>query len=488
MKIHLINAPWKDAFCRTQRWPVVNRTEALRYPDWLAYDTAILEQEGYDVKFVDYIANKRGHNGLYEDAKAYQPDLMVMELTTPSYFNDFEVAHRCKELGTKKVIFVGPHCTVFPEQTLRDSKGSVDFVAIGEHDYTVRDLVRALDKNTDISGVDGIAYLQNGQLVKTAPRALIEDLDELPFMAWHHLDVRQYHNHTYAYPYIDMISGRGCPNKCTFCLWPQTMMGQRYRFRSAENVFKEMMYHVERLPIKEIFFEDDTLTANRSRLRALCEMLIASPRKITWSCNSRCDVNDYELLCLMKKAGCRMLLIGPESGNQQILNNVNKHLTLEQVEDFCRKAKKAGLSLHSCWVFGLPGETKETIQQTIDFCMKLNTDTIQASSAMPQVGTVMYDWAVQHSYLAADSWEQYAADGEQIPVMKYPHLSQLDLNEAVNKLLRKFYYRPSKLWQLFTSALTDWSVLKSYIRGGIKFSTYLLTKRNKVNKQLQKNN
>jgi radical SAM superfamily enzyme YgiQ (UPF0313 family) len=305
-------------------------------------------------------------------------------------------------------------------------------------------------------------------------------------MAWHHLDVRQYHNHTYAYPYIDMISGRGCPNKCTFCLWPQTMMGQRYRFRSAENVFKEMMYHAERLPVKEIFFEDDTLTANRVRLRALCEMLIASPRKIMWSCNSRCDMDDYELLCLMKKAGCRMLLIGPESGNQQILNNVNKHLTLEQVEDFCRKAKKAGLLLHSCWVFGLPGETKETVQQTINFCMKLNTDTIQASSAMPQVGTVMYDWAVQHSYLAANSWEQYAADGEQIPVMKYPHLSQLDLNEAVNKLLRKFYYRPSKLWQLFTSALTDWSVLKSYIRGGIKFSIYLLTKRNKVNKQLQK--
>jgi radical SAM superfamily enzyme YgiQ (UPF0313 family) len=484
MKIHLINAPWKEAFCRTQRWPVVNRTEALRYPDWLAYDTAILEQEGYEVKFVDYIANKRGHEGLYEDTKQYQPDLLVMELTTPSYFNDFEIARKCKELGTKKVVFVGPHCTVFSEQTLRDSKGAVDFVTIGEHDYTVRDLVRALDKGEDISTVAGIAYIENGQFIQTAVRAPIENLDELPFMAWHHLDVRQYHNHTYAYPYIDMIAGRGCPNKCMFCLWPQTMMGQRYRFRSAEKVFAEMMYHAEHLPIKEIFFEDDTLTANRTRLRKLCELLIASPRKITWSCNSRCDMDDYELLCLMKKAGCRMLLIGPESGNQQILNNVNKNLTIEQVEDFCKKAKKAGLLLHSCWVFGLPGETKETIQQTIDFVMKLNTDTIQASSAMPQVGTVLYDWAVKNNYLAADSWEQYAADGEQIPVLKYPHLSQKELNEAVNTVLRKFYYRPSKIWQLFVSALTDWSVLKSYIRGGIKFTMYLLTKRKKVNQQL----
>ena len=179
-----------------------------------------------------------------------------------------------------------------------------------------------------------------------------------------------------------------------------------------------------------------------------------------------------------------MLLIGPESGNQDILNNVNKNLTIEQIEDFCKKAKKAGLLLHSCWVFGLPGETKETMQQTIDFCLKLNTDTIQASSAMPQVGTVLYDWAVKNNYLAADSWEQYAADGEQIPVLKYPHLSQKDLNEAVNTLLRKFYYRPSKILQLFVSALTDWSVLKSYIRGGIKFTVYLLTKRKKVNQQL----
>ena len=340
MKIHLINAPWKPAFCRTQRWPVVNRTEALRYPDWLAYDAAILEQEGYDVKFVDYIANKREFTGLYEDVKTYQPDLLVMELTTPSYFSDFEVARECKNSGAKKVIFVGPHCTVFPEQTLRDSKGAVDFVAIGEHDYTIRDLVKALEKNEDLKTVEGIAFLENEQFVKTAPRPLIENLDELPFMAWHHLNVYQYHNHTYAYPYIDMISGRGCPNKCTFCLWPQTMMGQRYRFRSAENVFEEMMYHAEHLPIKEIFFEDDTLTANRERLKKLCELLIASPKKITWSCNSRCDMNDYELLCLMKKAGCRMLLIGPESGNQQILNNVNKNLTIEQIEDFCKKPKK----------------------------------------------------------------------------------------------------------------------------------------------------
>lgn len=484
MKILLCNAPWKPAFCRTQRWPVVNRTEALRYPDWLAYDAAVLEKEGYDVKLVDYIANKQEFEGLYKDTKAYQPDLMVMELTTPSYYSDFEIAHECKRLGAKKIIFVGPHCTVFPEQTLRDSKGAVDFVAIGEHDYTIRDLVKTLEKNEDIKNVTGIAFLENEQFVRTETRPLIENLDELPFMAWHHLDVYQYHNHTYAYPYIDMISGRGCPNKCSFCLWPQTMMGQRYRFRSAENVFEEMMYHAKNLPIKEIFFEDDTLTANRARLRKLCELLIASPQKITWSCNSRCDMNDYELLCLMKKAGCRMLLIGPESGNQEILNNVNKNLTIEQIEDFCKKAKKAGLLLHSCWVFGLPGETKETIQQTINFVLKLNTDTIQASSAMPQVGTVLYDWAVKNNYLTADSWEQYAADGEQIPVLKYPHLSQKELNEAVNTVLKKFYYRPSKIWQLFVSALTDWSVLKSYIRGGIKFSTYLLTKRKKINRQL----
>ncbi|MDD2687327.1 MAG: radical SAM protein [Bacteroidales bacterium] len=486
MKIYLINAPWKDAFCRTQRWPVVNRTEALRYPDWLAYDTAVLEEAGYDVFFVDYIANKQGHKGLYEDIERDKPDILVMELTTPSYFNDFEIAKRCKELGVKTVIFTGPHVTVFPEQSLRDSKGNLDIVAIGEHDYTVLDIVKSLEKKEPLQTVKGIAFLENNQFIRTENRPLIEDLDQLPFMAWHHLDVKQYHNHTYYYPYIDMIAGRGCPNKCTFCLWPQTMMGQRYRLRSAKNVYDEMVFHYKNLKVKEIFFEDDTLTANRKRLKELCELIIAGNVKMTWSCNCRCDLNDYELLCLMKKAGCRMLLVGPESGNQEILNNVNKNLTIEQIEDFCKKAKKAGLTLHSCWVFGLPGETKETIQQTIDFVMKLNTDTIQASSAMPQVGTVLYNWAVENNYLAADSWEQYAADGEQIPVLQYPHLSQTDLNDAVNTVLRRFYYRPSKVLQLFFNAISDWSLLSQYIRGGIKFTQYLFFKKRKVDNLIKK--
>ncbi len=209
MKIHLVNAPWKPAFCRTQRWPVVNRTETLRYPDWLAYDTAILEQEGYDVKFVDYVANRKGHQGLYDDVSAYKPDVFVLELTTPSYFNDIEIARKAKELGAKKVIFVGTHCTVFPEQTLRDSKGAVDFVTIGEHDYTVKDIVKALETNTDLSQVTGIAYLDGDRFIKTDPRPLIDNLDELPIPAWHHLNVRDYHNNLLSYPFIDMMKGKG---------------------------------------------------------------------------------------------------------------------------------------------------------------------------------------------------------------------------------------------------------------------------------------
>lgn len=486
MKIYIINAPWKEAFCRTQRWPVINRTEALRYPDWLAYDTAILENAGYEVHFIDYIANKKGHAGLYKDIERDKPDLLIMELTTPSYFNDIQIAQKCKELGVSKVVFVGPHVTVFPEQTLKDGKGFIDIVAIGEHDYTILDIVNTIKENGSLHAVLGIAFIENGIFFKTAQRPLIEDLDSLPFMAWHHLDVKQYHNHTYNYPYIDMIAGRGCPNKCTFCLWPQTMMGQRYRLRSAQKVYDEMVYHYQNLKVKEIFFEDDTLTANRKRLRELCELIINGKIKMTWSCNCRCDLNDYDLLCLMKKAGCRMLLVGPESGNQQILNNVHKNLTIQQIEDFCIKAKKAKLKVHSCWVFGLPGETKETIEQTIKFVMKLNTDTIQASSAMPQVGTVLYDWAVENKFLAADSWEQYAANGEQIPVLHYPNLSQSDLNGAVNLLLKKFYYRPSKIFNLFFSAILNWGLLSQYIRGGLKFTSYLFFKKKKVDVILKK--
>lgn len=486
MKILIANAPFKPNFCRSQRWPVVNKTGALRYPDWAAYATAVLEEEDkYDIKFVDYIANQKGHSGFFEDIKKFKPDLLVIEATTPSLFNDIELASKSKQIGTKFVAFCGTHGSVYPEEVLLQAKGHVDFILRKEYEYTLRQLSQTIDLNRNCKEVLGISYYDNGHIKHNDDRPLIENLDELPYPAWHHLNIKQYFNYTYSYPYLDMISGRGCPQNCTFCQWPQTMMGRRYRYRSPKNVVMEMIYLFENYSINEIFFEDDTLTTNKERLREICHLIIESKIKMNWSCNARCDLDDQDLLFLMKKAGCRMLLVGPESGSQTILDNVKKNLTIKQIEDFIKKAQKAKILVHSCWVMGLPGETEETIRETINFCLKLDTNSIQVSSAMPQVGTELFAWAQKEGHLTAKSWEDYAADGEQIPVIEYPHLSQYTINQAVNNLLKKYYFRPKQIVRLILNA-KSFPVLKSYIKGGLMLIIYLLFKSKKIKRTLKK--
>ncbi len=482
LKVALISPPFLPNFCRSQRWPVVNRTLAMRYPDWLAYAAGLLEKWGFKVLLRDFIAENLAIADVARWVKEIDAKMIVLDVTTPSIFNDIDCARACKEANPSAcVVFVGPHSTVFPKETINDANGAVDVIAKGEYDYTLVDIAEALENGASFEKIQGITFLtKDGDIQENEARALIENLDELPFPAWHHLDVRKYRNNTYLYPFLDQISGRGCPQRCMFCQWPQVMHGRRYRYCSPERVVAEMLYDFERFPIKEIFFEDDTLTTNPARLRKICELLLKEKRKMVWSCNSRCDFLDFDLMKLMKEAGCRMLLIGPESGSQQILDNVHKNLKLEQVRDFVSKARKAGLSTHSCWVIGLPGETKETIEQTISFAKEIDTDTIQASSVMPLVGTELYQWAVEKGYLNASSWKDYVKEGEQTAVMAYPHLKAEEMNAAVNRLLKEYYFRPKVIWRLLRQGVLDTSLLISYIRGMCYLLSYIFKRSRKV--------
>lgn len=485
IKIALISPPFLPNFCRSQRWPVVNRTLAMRYPDWLAYAGGVLEKEGFNVLLRDFIAENLTIDDVAKWVKEFEFDLVVLDVTTPSIFNDIECAKRCKDAYSKtKVAFVGPHASVFPEETIRDAKGAVDFIAIGEYDYTLRDLAYAMENISGFEKIPGLVWIdKNNTIIVNSPRPLIENLDEIPFPLWHHLDVRRYRNNTYLYPFLDQISGRGCPQRCMFCQWPQVMHGRRYRYCSPERVIAEMKYNFERFKIREIFFEDDTLTTNKERLKKICELLIAEKRKFVWSCNSRCDFLDFELMKLMKEAGCRMLLIGPESGNQEILDNVHKGLKLEQVKEFVSMARRAGLKTHACWVIGLPGETKETIEKTIKFAIELDTDTIQAASVMPLVGTELYQWAVEKGYLKASSWRDYVREGEQTAVMEYPHLKATEMNAAVNRLLTSYYFRLSIILRLLKQSILQPSLFISYLRGLIYLLAYRIYRARRVEEE-----
>lgn len=475
MKIAVINEPFVKGFCRTQRWAARTRGRVLRAPDWLAYATAVLEQDGFEAKLYDFPAMGWDKHDLICLARKEKPDVVVLDSTTPSIYSDIDCAKKIKDTCGAFIIMVGPHVSACAQHTLLSAQAAVDVACIGEYDYTVRDCVRHRD---NLESVSGIAYYRDGKVFTTAPRPFIDDLDSLPYPAWHHLNLMNYFDGGKLYPYIDVISGRGCPNKCTFCLWPQVMHGLRYRLRSPRNVVDELAYDIKLFPqIRrgEFFFEDDTFTVDKERAVLICEEILRRNLKITFSVNARVDSADRKMFAIMKRAGCRELLVGFESGSQEILDACNKHITLEQSRDFMEQARHAGLQVHGCFVIGLPAETEATAKKTIDFALSLGCDTVQFSGAVPFPGTKFFQQAEQEGWLKTKDWQQWLGEGEQRGIVQYPGISEERINYYVDSGLRKFYFRPSYMisFILATRSLSD---LYRKIRGACNFIGYNLRK------------
>ena len=470
-KVLVINEPFVKDFCRTQRWAARTRGRVLRAPDWLAYATAVLEKAGFKVKLYDFPALGWDKNRFKRLIKEQNPDFVVLDSTTPSVYSDIECAKIVKDNSKAWVLMVGPHVSALPVETLQLAKGAVDIACIGEYDYSVKEAIENVDKPY---AVPGIAYYKNGQVIETPPRPLIDNLDELPFPAWRHLDLFKYFDGGKLYPYIDVISGRGCPNRCAFCLWPQVMHGLRYRLRSPVNVVDELEHDIRLCPEilrGEFFFEDDTFTVDSKRAILICEEILRRNLKITFSVNARVDNADVKMFKMMKEAGCRELLVGFESGIQNILDNVNKKITLEQSRIFMDTAKKTGLQVHGCFVIGLPGETKETAKETIDFALSLECDTIQFSGAVPFPGTVFFDDAKKAGWLKTQDWSKWLGEGEQRGVVEYPGITQEQINHYVDLGLKRFYFRPGYMLKFILNTRSS-SDLYRKIRGAFNFLSY----------------
>lgn len=476
MKVLVINEPFVKDFCRTQRWAARSRGRVLRAPDWLAYATAVLEKGGHDVKLLDMVAENQNKDDLRSIAKKGNPDFVVLDSTTPSIYSDIECSRIVKEESNARVIMVGPHVSALPEETLLLAKGAVDIACIGEYDYSVKE---AVERCNNLDAVPGIAYYKDGNVKRTAVRPLIKNLDELPFPAWHQLDLMKYFDGGKLYPYIDIISGRGCPNRCIFCLWPQVMHGITYRFRSAKNVVDEIEHDIRLCPQVtkggEFFFEDDTFTVHKQRAIEICEEIMARNLKITFSVNSRVDDADIEMFRIMKRAGCRELLVGFESGSQRMLNGMNKRITVDKSRQFMEYAREAGLDVHGCFVIGLPGETEDAAKQTIGFALKLGLTTVQFSGAVPFPGTRFYDIVKENGWLNAYDYSDWLKSGEQTGVVAYPAFSADKINYYVDAGLKKFYFRIGySLKFLFkTRSFPD---LYRKVRGAKNFLSYLFSK------------
>lgn len=477
-KIFFINEPFVKDFCRTQRWAARTRGRVLRAPDWLCYACAVAKKEGWNAKVFDYVAEDKTRNDIAVLVQKEEPDFVVLDSTTPSIHSDIECASVVKDASpSTKVIMVGPHASAMPGQVLSSARGAVDVVALGEYDFTVRDVIR---QYPDLDRVhDGIAYVQSGACVIKPKTQFIEDLDSLPFPAWEELDLMKYFDGGKLYPYVDIISGRGCPFQCSFCLWPQVMHGRTYRLRSPQNVVDEMEWVIELFPrIRkgEFFFEDDTFTVDTKRAIVLSEEILKRDLKVTFSVNSRADTYDRQMFTVMKRAGCRELLVGFESGSQAILDNVRKGLRREDSLAFMETAGKAGLKVHGCFVIGLPGETEETALQTIDFALTLGCATVQFSAAIPFPGTEFYDECKRKGYLKTEDYTRWLKRGEQSGIIGYDDFSAADAEQYVDKGLKDFYFRPFYMAQ-FMLDTRSFSDLYRKLRGARNFITYLFQRK-----------
>jgi len=445
LKTLFLNPPSFEGFDggASSRWPATREIESYWYPIWLAYPAGMLENS----KVVD----APPHHVSPQETIAMAPDFefLVLFTSTPGFENDCLLAAEMKKANSDlQVCFVGPHVTALPDESLQASD-AIDFIVRKEFDYQVVDFANG----KPLSEIASVSYRNgSGELVHNPDAPQIENLDELPWAAKIYkrdLDISRYNVPFLKHPYIALYTERGCPALCTFCLWPQTLSGHRWRTRSADDVAGEVKWTLENFPeVKEIFFDDDTFNIRKSRVIELCEKL--KPLNFTWSCTSRVNV-DYETLQAMKDAGCRLLIVGYESGDPQILKNIKKGATVERAIKFTEDAHRAGLVIHGDFIVGLPGETRETIQRTMEFAKRLDTETIQVSVGHPYPGTEFYDYVQQNQLITLDKMTDET--GHQLPTVKYGELDQAEIMEWVERFYDEYYFRPKAVWRIVRKAV-----------------------------------
>ena len=446
------------------RYQMKREVRSFWYPTWLAQPAALVEGSKlidappHDLSFKDIEGDIRGK------------DLIVLHTSSPSFKSDVKTAEMIKEINpTAKIGFIGAKVAVEPDKAFT-STTAIDFVARNEFDFTIKEIA----DGRDWANVKGISYRNTeGVIVHNVDREILHNMDDLPFVTpvyKRDLDITKYFGGYLKHPYVSFYTGRGCKSRCTFCLWPQTVGGHNYRVRSIEHVIEEVKYVKEALPqVKEIFFDDDTLTDNLPRVEALAKEL--GKLGVVWSCNAKANV-PRKTLEVLKDNGLRLLLVGYESGNQKILHNIKKGLLVDVAKRFSKDCRELGIVIHGTFILGLPGETRETIKETLEFAKEVNPHTIQVSLAAPYPGTFLYKQAKENGWFAEDT-DLLTDDGTQIAPLNYPHLGHTEIFNSVEDFYKKFYFRPSKIASIVGEMITSPEMMKRRLREGVEFFQFL---------------
>ncbi len=468
MRTLFLNPPSYDGFDggAGSRYQARREVRSFWYPTWLAQPAALVPGS----RLVD--APPAGLTLADVVPMAREYELAVLYTSSPTFAGDVKVAEAMKEENPGLLIgFAGPKVAVEPEPSLLASP-AIDFVAREEFDFTIAEVA----EGRPMADIDGISYRDGGSVVHNAGREVLQDMDRLPFVTpvyKRDLRIEDYYIGYLRHPYVSLYTGRGCRSRCTFCLWPQTVGGHRYRTRSVASVLAEAALAKELFPqMKELFFDDDTFTDDRARAEEIARGL--GRLGITWSCNAKANV-PRETLRVMRDNGLRLLLVGYESGSQQILINIKKGLRVERARRFAADCRDLGITVHGTFIIGLPGETRETIQETIRFAREVNPHSIQVSVAAPYPGTELYRQARENGWLPED--EDGAAlvgqDGTQLAALSYPGLGHTEILESADALYKRFYFRASKIAEMSAEMVRHPDMAARRLREGREFIAYL---------------
>lgn len=480
MRILMLNPPFLPKYSRFSRSPAVTKSGTIYYPIWHAYATGLLEKEGHEVKLIDAPADGLSREGCYQIAKDFSPSMVVIYTSTPSIYNDIEIAGTIKDmLPNSFIVLTGPHVSALPEESLRiDSR--VDAIARKEYDATLVELASILAKKANLEDVRGITFWEGGQIISNPDRDFIQNLDALPFVSEvykKHLTIENYFYAHCRYPVISIFASRGCNARCNYCVYPEQMFGRKQRQRSPENIVAEFEYIKRELPhVKEVLIDDDTFSFDEDHTVRFCELMIENKIKLPWTVECRANLK-YETMMMMKKAGCRLIVVGFESADDRILGNVKKGITLKTMEQFVEDAKKAGVMLHSCFMAGNVGETRETLEKSLKFAKKINADTCQFFPLMVYPGTEAYEWAKNNGYLTTTDYRKWLKeDGMHNCIVSTPDLKAEELVDFCDHARREYYLNTGYLMYKIRQMISSPREIKKTFKAAKTFMKHLYDK------------
>lgn len=428
----------------------------------LAYIASVLEKADHKVQILDCTAEKVSldiaEDKLKQIKRHITPDFIGLTATTPIFPNALKVAKICRNLfPNAKIVFGGVHPTVRPDEAL--SYDFVDYVIRDEGEETMLELVSGKKPESIL----GLSHKNKGKVIHNKLRPLIKDISRIPIPAYHLLPMKKYYPALGSYkrlPAMSIFATRGCPGRCTFC---HRVFRGIVRARSARNIIKEIKTLQREHGIKEVAFYDDTFTLFKKVVIEFCDIVKKEKIDITWSCFTRVDFVDEEMLEKMREAGCHLILFGVESADEQILKNINKRISLEQVRKVVELARKIGIETRASFMIGNPGETEETIKKTIRFAIELDPDEIQFNITTVYPGTEMFKWAEKNNYLLTRDWSKYNMSDV---VMELPTVSPETIMHYYELAHRKFYLRPKIILRRLLR-IRSFTQLKQEIKGAL---------------------